>query len=51
MLAKKVIEAFSYKWNDEWEDTDDLEDIVNTMISYGETKKDIYKIIKKLKGQ
>jgi hypothetical protein len=50
MLAKKVVEAFGYKWDDEWDDTDDLKDIVDTMISCGETKKDIYKIIKKVKG-
>jgi hypothetical protein len=51
MLAKKVVEAFGYKWDDEWDDTDDLKDIVDTMISCGETKKDIYKIIKKVKGR
>jgi hypothetical protein len=49
MLAKKVIKAFSYKWDDSWEDTNDIDDIVNTMVSCGETRKDIYRIIKKLK--
>ena len=49
MLAKKVVEAFSYKWDDSWEDTNDIDDIVNTMVSCGETRKDIYRIIKKVK--
>ena len=48
MLAKKVIEKFGYKWDDNWEDTNDIEEIVNSLVSVGETKKDIYKTIKSL---
>jgi hypothetical protein len=48
MLAKKVIEKFGYKWDDNWEDTNDIDEIVNSMVSVGETKKDIYKTIKSL---
>ena len=51
MLAKKVVETFGYKWDNEWVDTDDIKVIVDTMLSLDETLADILNVIKKIKGE
>jgi hypothetical protein len=51
MLAKKVVKAFGYKWDNNWVDTDDIKVIVDTMLSLDETLADILSVIKKIKGE
>lgn len=36
MLAKYIIEKYGYKWDDNWEDTDDILSVINTMKSLDE---------------
>jgi hypothetical protein len=36
MLAKHIIKKYGYKWDDSWEDTDDILLVMNTMKSLDE---------------
>jgi hypothetical protein len=47
MLAKNVVKAFGYKWDDNWVDTDDIKVIIDTMLSLDETFADILNVIEK----
>jgi hypothetical protein len=51
MLAKNVVKAFGYKWDDNWVDTDNIKVIVDTMLSLDETLADILNVIEKIKGE
>ena len=42
MLAKYIFEKYGYKWDDNWEDTDNPADVLETMVSVDE---DIDKVI------
>jgi uncharacterized membrane protein len=51
MLAKNVVKAFGYKWDDNWVDSDNVNVIVDTMLSLDETLADILNVIEKIKGE
>jgi DNA-directed RNA polymerase subunit RPC12/RpoP len=52
MLAKYIIEKYGYKWDDNWQDTDNIDLVLKTMESFDEDlKKVVIDIANYFKGQ
>jgi DNA-directed RNA polymerase subunit RPC12/RpoP len=41
MLAKHIVEKYGYKWDDNWQDTDNVDLVLKTMESFDEDLKKV----------